>query len=199
MKTLTAWFIVAAFTAALIGSFFLLKDATSGKPFDIELATTTLPEIGEKIATTDPLPERVPPTGYKEYRNEDFGFSVFYPEDIPPQEFVDRGPELTVLFQSGEGEPGFQIYVAPIAEDKITPERFARDAPSGVVQEPRNIFVDGTQAVTFFGFDAKVGKTSEVWMIKNHFLYEVSTYKELGTWLQEMMSTWRFATPKMSL
>lgn len=207
MRSSLGWIITLCFLGALIGGFFLLKDATSGELFTlsssdglgITLATTTLPEAIGQSPAAPPLPEREPPDGYKEYRNEDFGFSLFYPASIEPKEFVDRGPELTVLFQSAEGEPGFEVYVAPISEDKITPERFARDAPSGVVQEPRNIYVDGAQAVTFYGFDAKVGKTSEVWTIKNTLLYEVSTYKELGSWLQEMMTTWRFATPKISL
>jgi hypothetical protein len=99
---------------------------------------------------------------------------------------------VTVLFQSGEGEAGFQIYVAPINGTQITAERFAMDAPSGVRQEPREAVVDGVRAVAFYGFDAKVGKTTEIWFIHDHFLFEVATYKELDTWLYDLMQTWRF-------
>jgi hypothetical protein len=42
------------------------------------------------------------------------------------------------------------------------------------------------------GFDAKIGQTYEVWFIRDHFLYEITTYKELEPWLKEILSTWRF-------
>jgi hypothetical protein len=61
------------------------------------------------------------------------------------------------------------------------------DEPSGVKQEPHEV-----PATTFFGFDARLGKTSEVWFIKDHFLYEISTYKELEPWLNQILATWRF-------
>lgn len=180
-----------------MGGFFFMKSATSGSP-DISLSNITFAD-NKKATTTVEVPPLPLPEGYKEYRNEKFGFSLYYPQEFSPQEFEDRGPELTVVFQSAEGEPGFQIYVAPIDGAKITPERFTRDAPSGVIQEPRDIFIDGVQAVKFFGFDAKIGKTSERWFIKNHFLYEVSTYKELDAWLGEILNTWRFSTPTIVL
>jgi hypothetical protein len=52
--------------------------------------------------------------------------------------------------------------------------------------------IDGASGIAFFGFDARVGQTREIWFIHNHFLYEVTTYKELDSWLNEIMSTWRF-------
>jgi hypothetical protein len=39
--------------------------------------------------------------------------------------------------------------------------------------EPRDTVIDGVPAITFVGFDARVGK-------------------ELDSWLNEIMSTWRF-------
>jgi len=62
------------------------------------------------------------------------------------------------------------------------------DEPSGVKQESHDTVINGVPATTFFGFDARMGKTSEVWFIKDHFLYEISTYKELEPWLNQ----WRF-------
>ena len=84
-------------------------------------------------------------------------------------------------FQGGDGEPGFQIYVAPIDTDQISQERFLRDAPSGVRRDPVDITVDGTHATSFHGFDARMGQTYEIWFIREHFLYEVSTYKQTRT------------------
>jgi hypothetical protein len=69
---------------------------------------------------------------------------------------------------------------------------FNRDEPSGVKQELHDTVMDGVPAITFFGFDAGVGQTREIWFIHNHFLFEVTTYKELDSDLSEIMKTWRF-------
>jgi hypothetical protein len=51
---------------------------------------------------------------------------------------------------------------------------------------------NGAQALAFHGFNANIGQTYEVWFIKGDFLYEVSTYRELESGLNEILSTWRF-------
>ena len=82
-----------------------------------------------------------------------------------------------------------------LLDEKERPTRrsfFNMDEPSGVKQESQDTVIDGVPATTFFGFDARMGKTSEVWYIKDHFLYEISTYKELEPWLDQILATWRF-------
>ena len=192
MKPYIGWIISVSFFAALIGGFFILKNSTSGAALNVSFATvsTSSPQAATDVAKVPPLENS--PAGFKEYRNTDYGFSVNYPAQIPPQEFHDREHALTVLFQGAAGEPGFQIYAAPVNGTNITPERINRDAPSGVKLEPRDTVIDGVSGITFFGFDANVGQTREIWFIHNHFLYEVTTYKELDSELSEIMKAWRF-------
>ena len=99
---------------------------------------------------------------------------------------------MTAAFQKDDGEPGFQIYVAPINGSTITEERFRMDAPSGVRKEERAARVGGAHGVAFHGFDARMGLTYEVWFIRDGLLYEISTYKQLEPWLNDIISTWRF-------
>jgi hypothetical protein len=68
-----------------------------------------------------------------------------------------------------------------------------RDEASGVRNDPVHTTVAGVPALAFHGFDAAMGQTYEVWFIKNGFLYEVSTYKELEPWLNQILATWRFS------
>jgi hypothetical protein len=181
------------FFAALIGVFaFLVQESTSW-PRDASFATTMASTSTVQATSTGSLqaPLNVP-TGYKEYRNKHYGFSVYYPAEIPPQELPDRDDQLTVLFQGAAGQPGFEIYVAPTKDTKITSQRFRLDEPSGIIREQHDTTIDGVPATTFFGFNAAVGETREIWFIHNHFLFEVTTYKELEPWLNEIMSTWRF-------
>jgi hypothetical protein len=52
--------------------------------------------------------------------------------------------------------------------------------------------IDGTQATMFYGTNAIMGDTREVWFIKGGLLYEVTTYQQLDTWLAQIMQTWQF-------
>jgi hypothetical protein len=111
---------------------------TSGTAPGFSLATTT--PISQKAATPEPSVL----DGYKEYKNQQLGFSVHYPADIPPKEYADQPPGFTVAFQNGDGTAGFQIYAAPIAANEITKERFSRDEPWGVRKDPKDTSVDGS-------------------------------------------------------
>ena len=44
------------------------------------------------------------------------------------------------------------------------------------------------------GFEKKTSACDwrEVWFIHGGYLYEVTTYKELDTWLGSIMQTWKF-------
>ena len=43
-----------------------------------------------------------------------------------------------------------------------------------------------------FGKKTSAGDWREVWFIRRGFLYEVTTYKELNSWLANIMRTWKF-------
>jgi hypothetical protein len=85
-----------------------------------------------------------------------------------------------------------QNYVAPIDGDQITEDRFLCDEASGVRNDAVNTTIAGVPALAFHGFDAAMGQTYEVWFIRGGFLYEISTYKELEPWLNQILATWRF-------
>ena len=161
-----------------------------------QIATTTAPLVASTSVAASKPSASLPPTipaGYKEYRNEQYHFSVYYPPTSgPPKEYPDRGAALTVSFQGAAGQPGFQIYIAPINGTQITPERFKLDAPSGVMKNPVDTSVDGVVAQSFYGHDAQIGDTREIWFIYKGFLYEITTYKELAPWLATIMQTWKF-------
>jgi hypothetical protein len=186
MKFSTGWVITVCFFAALIGVFAFFVEKSVGGPRDASFPATMASTSTVQVASTLNVPE-----GYKEYRNKHYGFSVYYPAEIPPQELPDRDDQLTVLFQGAAGEPGFEIYVAPTKDTTITPERFKLDQPSSVMKERHDTSIDGVSAITFFGFNAGVGETREVWFIHNGFLFEVTTYKKLDSWLSDIMQTWQ--------
>jgi hypothetical protein len=107
-------------------------------------------------------------------------------------EYHGEGHTLTLAFQGKVGEEAWQIYVAPINGTEITEERFLMDEPSGVRKDPTTISIGGVRALAFHGFDDGLGDTYEVRFIKDGFLYEVLTHKELERELNDILSTWRF-------
>jgi hypothetical protein len=44
----------------------------------------------------------------------------------------------------------------------------------------------------FYGNNSIMGDTREIWFIHGGFLYEVTTYKQLDSWLAPIMQTWQF-------
>ena len=122
-----------------------------------------------------------------------FRFKVSYPADYAVREYAeDEAGARTVAFEGPSQGEGFQIFVVPYAHSAITPERFRIDDPSGVMKEAKEVIVDGTSAKSFFGYNDQMGDTREVWFIHGGFLYEVTTYKPLDTWLTSILQTWKF-------
>jgi hypothetical protein len=61
---------------------------------------------------------------------------------------------------------------------------------------PTPVTIDGVPATMFFGSNSIMGDTREIWFIHGGFLYEVTTYKQLDSWLTPIMQTWQF-TPNV--
>lgn len=126
------------------------------------------------------------------YKNVLFRFSLTYPKNLQVREHDDGTSASTITFESEAGQQGFQIFIVPYTENYITPEQFKKDIPSGVMEEPTDIIIDGARATMFYSQDVVMNKTREVWFIKDGFLYEITTVADLDAWLAQILSTWQF-------
>jgi len=77
-------------------------------------------------------------------------------------EYKEQGGGVTVSFQDTKTDQGFEVYVTPYADKQITPQRFKLDEPSGVIQSPTDVVIDGARATMFFGNNTIMGDTREV-------------------------------------
>ncbi len=186
MKPVHIFGSVVAIVLLGAGIWFAVTHPLPHAPF--KRVATTLPS-----AVTPSLPERTPPTGMKLYRSTLYHFSFFYPDTLTATEFKEKGTALTVTFESAsDPKQSFQIFIVPYGLEQITPERFKQDDPSGVLNDQQQITLDGKQATVFFSTNPSLGDTREIWFINHGFLYEVTTYKELDSWLAQIMGTWKF-------
>ena len=126
------------------------------------------------------------------YRNNPYHFSFYYPPNLRVRSYNESGDALTVTLQDPATNEGFEVYVTPYTGTQITETRFKLDEPSGIIRERSDVMIDGVRATMFFGNNAIMGDTREVWFIHGDYLYEVATYKQLDTWLAQIMETWQF-------
>jgi len=132
------------------------------------------------------------PEGWSEYVNESFGFSLFYPEELSAQEYDEGGGAGTLIFQNIESVQGLQIFIVPYDGETITDERFLRDVPSGERENVQRTTIGGIEAVVFDSRNALLGETKEVWFIHGGYLYEITTLRNTGEWLSDILNTWEF-------
>jgi hypothetical protein len=149
--------------------------------------------VDEEDGTPFVIPETKSVTaGMRGYENAEFRFSVLFPETFQARQYQEKGNAMSVIFEEPDSRRGFQIYVTPYADTQITEERFRLDQPSGIMDQPTDIVIDGVRATMFYSKNPLMGEVREVWFINNGFLYEVVTYKELDEWLSNIMQTWKF-------
>jgi len=134
----------------------------------------------------------VPPAGYVLYRNQPYHFSFYYPPNLKVHSYNESGGAFTVALQDPTTNEGFEVYVTPYSGTQITDQEFKLDEPSGVIQQQTDVMIDGVRATMFYGNNAIMGDTREVWFIHGGYLYEVATYKQLDSWLAQIMQTWQF-------
>jgi len=138
------------------------------------------------------IPGRRPPEGSREYLSERYGFSLFYPREMSVSEFDEGGGASSFVFEDTQNAQGFQIFVLPYLEKQVSEERFLRDVPSGVREDPKGFSINGISATSFYSKSLELGDTWEIWFIREGYLYEITTFRGLETWLGDILSTWQF-------
>jgi hypothetical protein len=78
------------------------------------------------------------------------------------------------------------------AATQVSTQRFKQDDPSGVMQSPKNITIDGAVATSFFSTNATLGDTAEIWFLHGGYLFEVTAPKSEADWFSQIMTTWQF-------
>lgn len=151
----------------------------------------TVGEIAHEPEGDPPLFISPAVDGMRIYRSHLLGFQISYPEHLTVREY-GKANTSTIVFEDQKGEKGFQIFVVPYADTVVSEERLKMDIPSGVIKDPAEVVVGGATATAFWSTNMLFGETREVWFIRDGFLYEVTTYKDLDQWLAEIMKTWTF-------
>lgn len=180
MKNNKSIFLKILIAVAVLGVIVLVASKEENAP------QATLSDIGAQVFVVE--------DGSLQFISERFKFSLNYPETLEVEVFDEDDGAYTALFSSKtEAKNGFQIFVTPTNFDGISKERILNDNPSMIIEEPLDVILgDGTRALIFWSSDVAVGKTREVWFVQDKYLYQITTYEHLDTWLANIMKTWKF-------
>jgi len=178
---------------ACAGYFFLSqKHAKSVSPSSPAGAFTAAVDASTSTPASITSASAQPPPNTKEYQNNPYDFSLYYPDDLTVSEQKVGGNSEVLLFQDKTSGEGFDVFVTPYGEPKITQQRFEMDEPSGVMNDPQNITIDGAAATEFFSTNPAMGASREIWFLHEGYLYEVTAPQPLDQWLLQIMQTWHF-------
>jgi hypothetical protein len=199
-------FIIAILFVGVLGSStFLGNDertereaVTLNEGFWHTLLGASMQDAGDELASDTPstyitLAEE---EHMSVYHHPFYGFSFKFPQELKVATFREGTEGEIVLVEDMEGGGrSFQIFINPFDEplDIITPERIKEDLSDFPVEDPKQVTLGGKiHALLFYGADPALGRTREIWIIYNAYLYQISTADEHDKWLSDIMSTWRF-------
>ncbi len=178
-----------------VGWFILSKGRVASQNFVPAFATTTVSVSLEQATSSSAeisKPSRTVPAGEKEYDNAQYHFSLFYPSGLAVTSDDEGAGASTIIFQNAQTAQGFQIYIVPYSAEQVSEAQFERDEPSGVRQQSQNVTIDGAVGTSFYSTNIALGATAEIWFVHGDYLYEVTTFKPLASWLSNLMQSWKF-------
>lgn len=136
-------------------------------------------------------------TGNSEARYRDYerAFTFSYPSELTVSEFTEVGGAKTLVFEEPGTERAFQMFITPFMGTSITDSTIRAHVSSGIIEDPQEVVIgDGIRALVFWSEVTIVGRSREVWFIKDGYLYEVTTYAALDEWIASILNTLHFDT-----
>jgi len=133
-----------------------------------------------------------------EYVDKKGRFFFSYPKEFTIGNFTDEIGE-TILVQKNDDNVGFQIYISHFDEPgkNITVDRVKEEIPDIEVIDPRPVTINGENIGISFIYNTNVdsdNESREIWIAKNGYLYQMTTYKSEQALLKEILRTWKFLT-----
>ena len=77
----------------------------------------------------------------------------------------------------------------------ITPLRIEKDIPDIVIESPQEVLIGKDkkiQALIFFSKNESLGRTREVWFVRNGNLYQLTAYADLDGLIGPVLETLKF-------
>src|SRR5882724_3894046 len=132
------------------------------------------------------------------YTHPELGFSFRYPRGFRVNEIPQgEGNALVLVEEPTRARQGFQVFSMPYDEEgALTEARIRQDVPDKVMEDVHPVQVDGVEGLAFISDDDThnqgLGRLFEVWTVHHGVLYQLATYPDLASVLQQVLETWTF-------
>jgi len=131
------------------------------------------------------------------YTHPMYGFSFEKPDGYTVGSFNDGQGGETVVVQKTSNDvakSGFQIYIYDALEPvELTPQLIKEELPGTNVNNPKKIILDGAPGIMFDSNSSSFeGSSFEIWFIHQGFVYQISSYSEFASELQNIIGSWKF-------
>jgi len=184
--------ITAIFSALLlIGIASILVIVFRGEPSNTGIKV----DFGFWDSVTEPKYELKKSDDNPEYKDKNNRFSFNYPKDFTVGYFGDTESGETVLVQRSGEKVGFQIFITQFDEPAsgLTVERIKKEIPDLEVNNPEPVNWEGEIiGLSFTGSNSFSDQGRDIWIVKNGYLYQMTTYLSEQKLLQQVLSTWKF-------
>jgi hypothetical protein len=116
------------------------------------------------------------------------------PSDLTVSEYDEGDGTKTIVFEKPDEPTGFQMFITPDdGDDPRTPADIKLDFPTLEMESTQSLTVGtGTAAVAFASDATDLGPDQELWFTHAGYLFEITTYPNLGPWLTPIINTIRF-------
>ncbi len=127
-----------------------------------------------------------------QYKNTSRLFTLEYPKNLSYKDIDEGDTTHTIVFSDSIEEKSFQVFFTPYYGNQITSSRILKDVPSGKYTTPVEIIIGKNIRALLFNSTLDIGEMTEVWFLRDGYLYQITAPKELEEWLAKIMETWEF-------
>ena len=132
--------------------------------------------------------------GTEIYNDLNFGFTFNKPEGFSIDAY-QQGEGQAIWIVSADGKGVIQALVTPfeLAGIEINKEYINAQFPGVLVQNERVVLIGGFRGLFFESNNQAFGGDNiEAWFISGNNLYQISGFKQNGSQIEQLMSSWRF-------
>lgn len=131
---------------------------------------------------------------YQLYASAKYGFSFKHPKDFKVGELKEEDGDSVIIENADISESGIQIFIIPFDEPgPITEKRIKQDLRNMKIKGKSRVMLAGNiDSLAFFSYHESFGDTVEDWFVHNGYLYQILTYVENQSLLEQILGTLNF-------
>jgi len=146
----------------------------------------------KNIINFDKLSEEKSSELTKSYSNENYKFSLLYPDGLIPS-YIETEEGEIVIFTGTEKNYGFQIVISYFDEsaDVLTAERIKKDTSITTIDPQEVLLGENGRGIAFLDSEGD-SSYRQIWFVIGGNMYQITAHISFDAVLKKVMNTWEF-------